>query len=513
MAASRRCGILCHPTSLPSDYGIGDLGSGAEQFIAYLESAGQTIWQVLPLGPTGYGDSPYQPFSAFAGNHLLISPELLAADGLLTQSELEGARVAPGGRIDYGTLIVSRTALLQRSYERFLASSSNWELLDDFREANRAWLDDYALFMALKARFELTSWHTWPREIALRKPAAMAGWCSEVIEQISFHRYLQLQFHRQWQRVRELARNAGISLIGDMPIFVGHDSADVWAHRELFQLDEAGMPRAVAGVPPDAFSPTGQLWGNPLYDWAQLARTDYAWWVARLQHALALVDEVRLDHFRGFAGYWQVPAGDPTAEGGRWVKGPGAAFFASVREQLGALPIIAEDLGLISADVIALRQELGLPGMRVLQFAFDSDAANEHLPHNWERDLVTYTGTHDNNTTLGWYAAASPAMRSRVRAYVGDVAQMNWAFIRLALNSVADTVVIPLQDVLGLGAEARLNTPGNPGGNWQWRCEAAQLTPDSVARLASMSQAANRSHAPGQAPAVNEPAVLDYAVE
>jgi len=509
----RTSGILCHPTSLPSAYGIGDLGSGADQYIAFLVESGQSAWQVLPLGPTGYGDSPYQPFSAFAGNPLLISPELLAVEGLLFRDELSTAVRPLADHIDYGQVISSKTTLLRQAFRRFLENPARRGELDDFRAANSDWLEDYALFMALKLHFDWAMWTDWPLEIALRKTDALAFWRRELAEEVSYQAFVQLQFARQWSRVRDTANRAGIRLIGDMPIFVGQDSADVWANRELFQLDERGRPTVVAGVPPDYFSPTGQLWGNPLYDWQRLRATGYQWWIHRLRHILRQVDQVRLDHFRGFSGYWQVPAGEATAINGRWVRGPGSTFFTAVRGVLGELPIIAEDLGLISADVVALRQELGLPGMRVLQFAFDSDPANEHLPHNWERDLVAYTGTHDNDTTIGWYYQLAPEVKARVDDYLGANEPVNWALIRLAMNSVAGTVIVPLQDVLGCGSECRLNSPGRPYGNWTWRFRAEALQPGLAERLKRITYLSGRYTEPGSEPLVNEPVVLEYDEE
>ncbi len=484
----RTSGILCHPTSLPSPYGIGDLGAGCDALLDFLAAAGQTIWQVLPLAPTGYGDSPYQPLSSFAGNPLLIDPRPLVELGLLTADALAPPDL-PADHVDYGAVIGFKGELLRRSFARWQhAPPALADELHAFEQAEADWLEDYALYMALKQYHGWAPWSAWPRALAQRQSQAMAAWAARLAEEVAYQRYLQFLFQRQWQRVRALAAERQIRILGDMPIFVGHDSADVWAHQELFFLDEDGQPAFVAGVPPDYFSPTGQLWGNPHYRWERMAEDGYAWWMARLQRVLAQVDMVRIDHFRGFCACWRVAAGQETAIDGEWVPGPGAAFFEAVQQQLGALPIIAEDLGLITPDVIALRQAFKLPGMKVLQFAFDSDAENDHLPHNLQTDCVLYTGTHDNDTTQGWYAACSPTVQHRARLYVGsDGHAMHWDLIRLAMTSVAQTVVFPLQDVLGLGTEARLNCPGRPYGNWAWRVLGEVLLPELAESLRELA--------------------------
>jgi 4-alpha-glucanotransferase len=511
MSLHRACGILCHPTSLPGDYGIGDLGSGADLFVRFLVDSGQSVWQVLPLGPTGYGDSPYQPFSAFAGNPLLISPQLLQDEGLLTADDLLWEGYLSADTVDFGQVIQFKDQVLRRSFKRFQLDPVNLGELQTFYAENRSWLDDYALFMALKQHFKWAMWTDWPTDIALRNPETLLRWRNELQNEINYHCYLQFQFTRQWNRVRSLAQTSNIIIIGDMPIFVGQDSADVWAHRELFHLDKTGRPQVVAGVPPDYFSPTGQLWGNPLYSWQALQASGYAWWLQRLQRSLSLVDKVRLDHFRGFCGYWEVPARESTAVNGRWVRGPGEAFFKAVQDGLGILPIIAEDLGLISADVVELRQKLGLPGMRVLQFAFDSDATNEHLPHNWVTNLVVYTGTHDNDTSLGWYTQLAPATRERVLQYTGSsAADVNWGLIRLAFNSVADLAIVPLQDVLGLGSDSRLNSPGRSSGNWGWRFRSDMLHPEFATRLKQLASLSGRYVDPALVQPENKPIQLTY---
>lgn len=496
----RVSGILCHPTSLPGPDGIGDLGEGALRFLDFLHEAGQRLWQVLPLGPTGYGDSPYQPFSAFAGNPLLISLDALRDEGLLAPEDLADRPDLPSDRVDYGAVIAYKDRLLRRSLARFRAREdaplrAEWEA---YCRDNASWLDDLALFMAFKMQFDWAPWVEWPEDIALRREDAVHAWRERLADEVEYRRYRQFLFDRQWARVREHAAGLGVTILGDMPIFVGHDSADVWAHRDLYYLDARGYPTVVAGVPPDYFSATGQRWGNPLYRWDRMRERGYAWWLARLQRALAQVDQVRIDHFRGFAGYWEVPAEEETAVHGRWVAGPGKAFFDAVRERLGTLPIVAEDLGLISADVIALREDLGLPGMRVLQFGFLGDAADPHLPHNYPANMVAYTGTHDNDTAQGWYRAQEPAVRHRSRVYTGsDDAGIHWAMVRAVCNSVADVAVYPLQDVLGLGTEARLNQPGRPHGNWTWRFHPEVLSAGLAEALREMAEFAGRWAPPG----------------
>ncbi|MBN1402380.1 MAG: 4-alpha-glucanotransferase [Anaerolineae bacterium] len=513
MKPRRRAGILCHPTSLPSLHGIGDLGAGALRLIDFLAEAGQTLWQILPLGPTGYGDSPYQPFSAFAGNPLLIDPYQLLEDGLLDEAELALNEPFPNERVDYGRVIGYKAHLLRCAHERLRADAPAYLLaeLADFEAREATWLNDYALFMALKRRFSWAPWIDWPREMALRQPEALTHWCEELEDEVRYEKSAQFLFERQWQAIRAFAHGRGIQIMGDMPIFVGHDSADVWSHQELFQLDEQGRPQVVAGVPPDYFSPTGQLWGNPHYRWDRMRAQGYAWWLRRLKRALSQVDLVRLDHFRGFSGYWEVPGDAETAMHGRWVKGPGAELLQAVERQLGQLPIVAEDLGLITPDVEALRERFGLPGMRVLQFAFDSDASNTHLPHNYPANCVVYTGTHDNDTTLGWYGNGQGPARHRARLYTGSSGyDMHWALIRVALTSVADTVIVPLQDVLGLGSEARINTPGNPSGNWTWRYRDEQLQPALAVALRDLCEVTGRTEVKAEPSAAEEPAEIDY---
>ena len=479
MQTERASGILLHPTSLPGPFGIGSLGDEAYHFLDFLTSANQHLWQVLPLGPTGYGDSPYASFSSFAGNHLLISLHQLVREGLLDEAMLAGSPDFPLDSVEFGAVIDFKVPLLWQSFERFSAAArkaSEQRAFDQFRQKHGHWLNDYALFMALKDAHHGASWTQWEPDIVAREPAAMADWKERLATATNFHIYLQYQFYNQWTRLRGYAADKGIRIVGDLPIFVAHDSADVWSHPELFQFDEHGLPTVVSGVPPDYFSVTGQRWGNPLYRWDVLAQTGYAWWIERFRAVLGLVDMVRLDHFRGFAGYWEIPASEETAINGQWVPGPGADLFKALKKALGKVPAIAEDLGVITPDVVALRQQFSFPCMRVLQFAFSSAPTNEHLAHNFERQTLVYTGTHDNDTTVGWYTTRSPAEQHVVREYVGtDAHAIHLDLIRLALGSVADLAIIPMQDLLGLGNEARMNTPGKAGGNWAWRYRADML--------------------------------------
>jgi 4-alpha-glucanotransferase len=502
MGSTRTSGILLHPTSLPGRYGIGDIGPEAHRFLEFLVAAGQRLWQVLPLGPTGYGDSPYQSFSSFAGNPLLISPDWLVQEGLLTERDLVDLPPFPDHRVDFGPVIRFKAALLAGSFGRFKSKGASpaTARFEAFCHDNRSWLDDFALFMALKEAHDGAVWNTWEPEIARRRPQALTRWRRRLADDIQRHKYLQYLFSEQWAALKRAANGLGVRLIGDIPIFVAHDSADVWAHPEFFQLDEQGFPRAVAGVPPDYFSPTGQLWGNPLYRWDVLRDTGYTWWIERVRATLAAVDLVRLDHFRGFEAYWEVPAGETTATNGRWVKGPGDGIFHALRAALGReqLPIIAEDLGVITPEVIALREQFGLPGMQILQFAFSQGVARMDVPYMYQRNCVVYVGTHDNDTALGWFHnSSSPADRAQALRYMGVERngghEFNWDMIRLAQSTVADTAMVPLQDLLGLGSEARMNYPSRPTGNWGWRCVRSALTPELSRRLAELTQLYGRS--------------------
>src|SRR5918997_655012 len=478
MKLPRASGVLLHPTSLPGRFGIGDIGPAAYEFVDFLAGAGQTYWQIMPLGPTGYGDSPYQSFSAFAGNPLLVSPERLREDGLLTEDDLKGVPELPFDRVDFERVIDAKRDLLQIAFDNYRAEDSR--LRDEyagFLNYASAWLDDWALFAALKDEHKGASWHTWQPGLARRDRAALDYAREAFSERIAAHKFFQFVFFYQWFHLKKHCAARGVKLVGDMPIFVAHNSADVWSRPELFQLNEDGSPRVVAGVPPDAFSETGQLWGNPLYDWDAMRRDNFKWWAERVRSTLSLVDVVRVDHFRGFAAYWEVPADHETAERGRWVNAPGRELFDSLRGARGALPIIAEDLGTITPDVHKLRDDFGFPGMRVLQFAFGGDPDDTHLPHNYARNTVVYTGTHDNDTTRGWFAARSDERaggdealgreRENALKYLGtDGREIHWDFIREAFKSVADTAVVPAQDLLGLGSDARMNTPASAEGNW-----------------------------------------------
>jgi len=498
----RSSGVLLHPTSLPGPYGIGDLGPAAYAWVDQLAQAKQQWWQILPLGPTGYGDSPYQSFSAFAGNPYLLSPELLSEDGLINNSDLAGVSF-PAHYVDFGPVIQFKKRLVARAWENFHRSRGGplQAAFETFRNEQSQWLDDYALFMALKDAQGGRSWQEWPRELRRREPAALARARQELAGSIGLQQFAQFLFARQWQRLRQYAHGKGIKIIGDIPIFVAGDSADVWANPQFFLLDKECRPVFVAGVPPDYFSATGQLWGNPLYDWAALAKDGFRWWLARFQATFAQVDMVRLDHFRGFEAYWEIPAGRPNAIVGRWVKSPGAELLDTLQRVLGKLPIIAEDLGVITPEVDALRMRFGLPGMRVLQFAFDSDATNRFLPHNYDRNQIVYTGTHDNDTTRGWYAAAPERDRDFARRYLArDGSDIGWDLVRLAWSSVAEWTVAPLQDLLNLGTEARMNFPGKPSGNWTWRYLPQQVQPWVWGRLGELTELYGR---PARGPAAD----------
>jgi 4-alpha-glucanotransferase len=473
---------------LPGRYGIGDFGDAAYAWVNALADAKQTWWQMLPLGPTGYGDSPYQAFSAFAGNPNLISPDELLKEGLLQAGDLEHASF-PEDHVDYGPVIDFKRALVTKAWQNFQggAAAALRGRFEDFCRRHASWLDDYSLFRALKDAHEGKAWNEWPRPLSLREPAAVAEARRTLTDDIGMHRFGQFLFFRQWGELRDYAKRQGIGLIGDIPIFVAGDSTDVWAHPELFLLDENREPRVVAGVPPDYFSATGQLWGNPLYDWQAIQSSGYRWWIERLRATLEQVDLIRLDHFRGFEAYWEIPAGMRTAEVGRWVKAPGADLLESLQRTVG-LPLIAEDLGVITPEVEALRDRFHLPGMRILQFAFGGATESRFLPHNYEPNTVVYTGTHDNDTTRGWYQAITEDERHFVRRYIGTSADdIAWDLIRLAWASVADYAIAPLQDLLDLGTRARMNLPGRAGGYWQWRFRSDMLTPQVVERLRELT--------------------------
>jgi 4-alpha-glucanotransferase len=491
----RSAGILLHPTSLPGPFGIGDLGSAATDWVDTLAGAKQSWWQILPLGPTGFGDSPYQCFSAFAGNPYLVSPRLLVEDGLLDTSDLDSASF-PASHVDYGPVILWKNRLLSLAWDRFQSGRGAGlkSDFDRFAQTEDAWLSDYALFMAVKDTQQSRSWQEWPEHARLRQPDWLKRAQKELAKAIGLHQFRQYLFFRQWGKLKKYANDRGIKIIGDIPIFVSSDSSDVWANPEWFVLDKARRPTVVAGVPPDYFSATGQLWGNPHYDWPALEKSGFAWWVARFRATLKLVDVLRLDHFRGFEAYWEIPAGAPNAIKGRWVKAPGEAMLQTVQSALGGLPIIAEDLGVITPEVDAMRKTVGLPGMRILQFAFGGAGENRFLPHNYDNNTVVYTGTHDNDTTWGWYRTANESERDHFRRYAArDGTDVAWDLIRMAWSSVADCAIAPLQDILNLGAEGRMNFPGKPQGNWAWRFQASQVNPWILSRLGELTEMYGRS--------------------
>ena len=477
----RASGLLLHITSLPSPYGIGDVGPAAVAWVDRLHEAGQTWWQALPLGPTGYGNSPYQPLSSFAGDGLLISPDWLIEDGLLRASDVAGHSF-PGTAVEYDAVIPFKHRLLETVWTNFNggARPDLAPPFEQFCHDHAHWLNDYALFRALKARYHGAYYLDWPAELVQRTPAALARARRELASQIAQVCFAQFLLFRQGARLKEHGQRKGVRLIGDLPFFVSPDSSDVWANPELFLLDEQRRPRVVAGVPPDYFSAQGQLWGNPIYDWDVLRRTGYRWCIDRLRALLAHVDVIRLDHFRAFAAAWHIPAGSPTAQTGHWVAGPGAEFFTAVQAELGGLPFIAEDLGLITPDVYALRDQFGLPGMRVLQFAFDGHSGNPYLPHNYVSNAVVYTGTHDNPTTRGWHEDLPDAERQNVWNYLkrpaGKSSEVAGELIRLAWSSAAALAIAPLQDLLNLGPEARMNVPSRAEGNWRWRATEEMLS-------------------------------------
>ena len=501
MAFNRSSGILLHPSSLPGPYGIGDLGPQSYRFVDWLSSTGCKLWQILPLGPTGYGDSPYQCFSAFAGNPYLLSPDELLADGLVVEADLAELKSLPASRVDFGMLIPKKLNLLQQAFSSFQANPGNLrEAFDYFCAENASWLDDFALFMALKEANGGGAWNGWPEALRSRKKTALTKARKELAESIMRYSFYQFLFFRQWDKVHKYANEKGIQIIGDIPIFVAYDSADVWANPDLFFLDESGNPTVVAGVPPDLFSTTGQLWGNPLYNWKKHKKEGYAWWLSRVQASLKFMDILRFDHFRGFAGYYEIPAEHKTAEHGRWVPGPGKDLFRAVDKFLGdglitpgtGLPVIAEDLGVVTPDVIELLEAFDLPGMRVLQFGF-TEPINPFLPHNYIPNCVAYTGTHDNDTAMGWYKSAPDHEKDFAHRYLGiDGHDFAWDLIRTVWKSVAVFAIAPMQDVLGLGGEARMNFPSRLGGNWEWRMGENDLSDGYAAGLRDLNWLSNR---------------------
>ena len=484
----RKCGVLMPVSSLPSRFGIGGFSKEAYDFVDFLAEGGQSLWQILPLGPTGYGDSPYQSFSTFAGNPYYISLDALIEQGLLTEEECEAADYGDQPNyVNYEKIYNSRFALLRKAFNK--ADIENDTNYKKFVEDQSAWLKDYAMYMAIKDSLGGIAWIEWDEDIRLRKPAAMAHYEEILKEDIAFYSYLQYLFATQWTALKAYANSKGINIIGDIPIYVAFDSADTWANPELFQLDEENIPTAVAGCPPDAFSATGQLWGNPLYRWDYHEKTGFAWWIRRLAYCFTIYDVVRIDHFRGFDEYWAIPYGDPTAEFGRWEKGPGYALFEAMKKALGNREVIAEDLGFLTPSVLKLVKKTGYPGMKVLQFAFDSREDSDYLPHNYTHNCVVYTGTHDNDTVMGWIPAMSRKDLAFAKKYIGvkRTSDICSNLIRMAYASVADTAIIPIQDYLELGSEARINTPSTLGGNWEWRMNAQDCTPQLAARMLELA--------------------------
>jgi 4-alpha-glucanotransferase len=488
MQRKRKSGILLHPTSLPGKGGIGSLGKEARAFVDFLSHSGQSLWQVLPLGPTAYGNSPYSCYSAFAGNSLLIDLETIAQEGDLSPADL--VCELPDDRVDYPLVERHMNGALRRAAANFFAMGDQHRREEfHFYCNNTFWLDDYSLFMALKELNDGKIWPKWPREIACREPDKLRLVREKVGVAIGEHKYMQWQFARQWLGLKKCANDLGIEVIGDIPIFVAYDSADVWANPQFFHLDEKGRPTVVSGVPPDYFSKTGQLWGNPLYNWEAIAFHGYSWWVERMKSSLEMYDIVRLDHFRGFEAFWEIPAMEKTAERGRWVRGPGADLFNVLMDKIGPMPVIAEDLGVITPDVDALRERFGFPGMKILHFAFDSGPGNPYLPHNHEKDSVVYTGTHDNDTTVGWFSKLNNNGKKQVLAYLNsDGKNIAGDLIRAALASVADMAVIPLQDILGLDSSARMNIPGTASKNWSWRFSRDDLNDKHCERLYKLTE-------------------------
>jgi 4-alpha-glucanotransferase len=506
MKFPRKSGILLHPTSLPGPYGMGEIGPAARQFIQTLQQAGQRYWQLLPLGPTGYADSPYQALSTFAGNPMLISFDDLVEEGLLKAEELGKIPEFPSQRVDYGPVLQFRQRILNEVCRRF-SRRATAELKGEFKafcKREAVWLEDYALFVALKEQNELRPWMEWAPEYVHRDPEALKTFRKEKASDVRREKLRQFLYSHQWHRLRTVAEAHEVQLIGDIPIFVAHDSADVWANQERFYLDENGHPTVVAGVPPDYFSSTGQLWGNPLYRWDVHHQNDYEWWLQRMRHMLDQVDIVRIDHFRAFAAYWEIPGDDDTAMNGKWVDGPGADLFSLLQRKLGEIPVIAEDLGLITEDVDVLRDQFDLPGMRILQFSFVEDLKPHLKPDGFPENCVVYTGTHDNDTTVGWFqreagvnntenAEEMEAERQKVLETVNtDGSQIHWDFIALSHRLAPHTAIVPLQDVIGLGSEARMNVPGRMDGNWAWRFTWPELRPEDLKRLRDITEWAGR---------------------
>lgn len=503
MKFNRESGILLHPTSLPSKYGIGELGSEAYDFVDFLVGSRQKLWQILPLGPVGYGESPYQCFSAFAGNTMIISIEKLMEQKLLFQEDIDVLPVFNTRLVEFERVKVFKSALYRKAFGRFKAAGDNVEY-DVFLKENNYWLDEFSLFMALKDHFGGIAWNLWDKEIAFRNPKAMEDYRNILVREIEYQRFLQYIFFSQWLELKAYANNKGVEIIGDLPIFISYDSSDAWSRRSFFELDAAGNPSKVAGVPPDYFSATGQFWGNPHYKWDEMEKDEFKWWRDRLDMLLKVVDIIRIDHFRGFESYWEIPGGQKTAQIGSWVKAPGRKLFQTLKAYKNDIPIIAEDLGVITKEVEELKNEFEFPGMKILQFTFGRGSEERFLPHNYEENAVVYTGTHDNDTTVGWYLKVKdtdPKAIDELKSYFNITEEIGeraicWTLIENALSSRANTAIIPLQDILCLGSEARMNTPNTIGGkNWAWRLEEGQLTSKLEEKLAHLSVLYNRNAA------------------
>ena len=502
MKFSRASGVLLHPTSLAGEFGIGDFGLEAFRFVDLLVASGQSYWQILPLGPTGYGDSPYQCFSAFAGNTLLVSPEKLIEDGLIADQALNGTPAFPAHKVEFGAVHTWKNELLKNAHDGFqhVTSVDLRAKFETFCQENEFWLDDYALYRAIKATQSQKPWYEWPDKFKLRDERTLRIANEQLFDKIHAEKFYQFLFFLQWHAVKDYANRHDVKIIGDIPIFVALDSADVWVNRDKFKLNPDGTPKVVAGVPPDYFSKTGQLWGNPIYDWDAMASDGFKWWTSRFRFTFRTVDIARVDHFRGFAAAWEVPGAEKTAENGRWVDVPGKELFTTLKRELGDLPVIAEDLGVITPDVEELRDDFGFPGMRILQFAFGGDAKNHDLPHNYVNNCVAYTGTHDNDTTVGWWLSQAGAGSTRDEAEIThehefclkyldtDGGEIHWDFIRAVWASVADTAIAPIQDLLGLGTEARMNLPASLSGNWSWRLTEGAITEEIISRLRELTE-------------------------
>lgn len=492
----RKSGILMPVSSLPSPYGIGSFSKEAYAFVDFLESAGQSYWQILPLGPTGYGDSPYQSFSTFAGNPYFIDLDTLVEEGLLTKADCEACDFGKDeSTVDYEKIYLSRFDVLYQAYKNSeIAAKKEFQ---EFVHKNAYWLDDYALYMSVKKSFQGKSYAKWDEDIKNRKPEALAAYREKYATEIEFYQFQQYEFAKQWSRLKKYANDKHIEIIGDIPIYVAFDSADTWANPQLFQFDETCTPISVAGCPPDAFSETGQLWGNPLYKWEYHKQTGYAWWMKRIAYCYELYDIVRIDHFRGFDEYYAIPYGDKTAEKGKWKKGPGYDIFKTMKEVLGEKKVIAEDLGYLTDSVIELVRKTGYPGMKILQFAFDSREESDYLPHNYIQNSIVYTGTHDNQTTVGWFDALDAHDKKFAKYYMNisdsvTAKEAVWVFIRAALSSVSETAIIPMQDYLELGDEARMNTPSTLGNNWKWRMKGNALCPELAQKIRKLTKIFSR---------------------